>query len=334
MANFYKMDPAVWDLATAALSLEEEAAYLRICNAIYKAERGCPDVPRMLAGMFRCSTRKARSLVDSLVDKGKIERRDGVLWNDKAEREILEIRKKKGGKGSNAPRIDGEPEANTPRVAGEMDAKQQRNGGERADKSLKNAEFGHGNDPPREEENREDDSRKEKIKEAFERFWKSYPRRRQESGSLTRGAKQEAETQFRRLTAEERETAIKGLAGFTRIYPDDSKAVCDAVRYLSKKRWLDVEGLDDKPAEIIPYPEGALGEKCKKLAELLGVDRYKSYLIRDGASIISEDENGVIVISVLGQFHAEQIKSKCMAALRKVFSDCEVRFETVRKKAA
>ena len=36
--SFYKMDPGAWDFGTAELSLEEEAAYLRIVNAIHKIE--------------------------------------------------------------------------------------------------------------------------------------------------------------------------------------------------------------------------------------------------------------------------------------------------------
>ena len=33
MSSFYKMEPAAWDFGTADLTLEQEAAYLRIVNA-------------------------------------------------------------------------------------------------------------------------------------------------------------------------------------------------------------------------------------------------------------------------------------------------------------
>lgn len=72
MTDFYKMDPADWDNGTARLSLEEEAAYLRIVNSIHKHKGPVPDVDRVLAGMFRTSTRKARALIRALVDAGKI----------------------------------------------------------------------------------------------------------------------------------------------------------------------------------------------------------------------------------------------------------------------
>lgn len=333
MANFYKMDPAVWDAKTATLSLEEEAACLRICNANYKAERGCPDHPPMLAGMFRCSTRKARSLVQSLVEKGKIERRDDGLWSDRAASEILKMKKRGDEKEPNQPRNGNEPEPKESRNGDETPAKHPRNGDEHSDKPLKSAELSNGNTPPRLDKTRPEESRKDQLENAFEEFWKSYPRRRQECGSLSRGSKKAALDQFKKLSASERELAVKGLPGFKTLYPDDSKAVCDAERYFTKKRWLDVEGIYDAPEEYIPFPDGALGEKVRELDTVLGRDRFKSYFVRDGECTISEDENG-IVISILGQFHGEQIQAKCMGGLRKVFGRQELRFETNPKGAA
>lgn len=84
MSSFYKMDPAAWDFGTTNLSLEEEAAYLRIVNAIHKHDQPIPDNDRVLAGMFRCSTRKARALVAALVAAGKIQIEDGKIINEKA----------------------------------------------------------------------------------------------------------------------------------------------------------------------------------------------------------------------------------------------------------
>ena len=89
MTDFYKMDPADWDQGTARLSLEEEAAYLRIVNSIHKHKGPVPDVDRVLAGMFRTSTRKARSLVLALIDAGKIVIEDGAIWNDRARSDLV-----------------------------------------------------------------------------------------------------------------------------------------------------------------------------------------------------------------------------------------------------
>ena len=80
MADFYKMDPAAWDFGTSGLSLEEEAAYLRIVNAIHKHRAPVPNHDHVLAGLFRSSTRKARSLILALVEAGKIMIEDGKIF--------------------------------------------------------------------------------------------------------------------------------------------------------------------------------------------------------------------------------------------------------------
>lgn len=90
MSAFYKMDPAAWDFGTTNLSLEEEAAYLRIVNAIHKHDQAVPDNDRVLAGMFRCSTRKARSLVVALVKAGKLQIADGKITNEKAISDLVQ----------------------------------------------------------------------------------------------------------------------------------------------------------------------------------------------------------------------------------------------------
>lgn len=90
MSSYYKMDPAAWDFGTAELTLEEEAAYLRIVNAIHKHDGPVPNNDRVLAGLFRTSTRKARALVDALVASGKVTVEDGKIWNDRAPEEWLQ----------------------------------------------------------------------------------------------------------------------------------------------------------------------------------------------------------------------------------------------------
>lgn len=88
--SFYKMDPAKWDFGTADLSLEEEAAYLRIINAIHKHEGPVPNNDRVLAGLFRVSTRKARALVSALEAAGKITIEDGQIWNERARSDLVQ----------------------------------------------------------------------------------------------------------------------------------------------------------------------------------------------------------------------------------------------------
>lgn len=84
MTDFYKMDPAAWDFGTASLTLEQEAAYLRIVNAIHKHKSALPDNDRILAGLFRTSTRKARALLNDLIEAKKVRIENGLIINDRA----------------------------------------------------------------------------------------------------------------------------------------------------------------------------------------------------------------------------------------------------------
>ena len=89
MSSFYKMDPAAWDFGTAGLTLEQEAALLRIVNAIGKHDAPVPNIDRVLAGMFRCSTRKARALIEALLEHGKIQIVDGKIHNERASSDMV-----------------------------------------------------------------------------------------------------------------------------------------------------------------------------------------------------------------------------------------------------
>jgi uncharacterized protein YdaU (DUF1376 family) len=89
MPDFYKMDPAAWDMGTTCLTLEQEAAYLRIINCMHKHKSPVPDNDRVLAGLFRTSTRKARSLVNALIEAGKIQAEGGVLSNERAASDLV-----------------------------------------------------------------------------------------------------------------------------------------------------------------------------------------------------------------------------------------------------
>lgn len=88
MTNWYKMNPVDWNDGTTDLSLEQEAAYLRICHAIYMTERAIPENWFVIAGLLRCSDRKAKRLVSELVDAGKLVIEDGHISNRRAMDEV------------------------------------------------------------------------------------------------------------------------------------------------------------------------------------------------------------------------------------------------------
>lgn len=84
MSEFYKMEPLRWDRGTDNLTLEQEAAYLRICNAIYAADQPISENYRALGGMWRCNERKAKRLLAELIEAGKVYVEAGWIKNDKA----------------------------------------------------------------------------------------------------------------------------------------------------------------------------------------------------------------------------------------------------------
>lgn len=88
MTDWYKMDPIDWNDGTEELSLEQEAAYLRICHAIYITERPIHDNGFVVAGLLRCNDRKAKRLISELVAAGKITVENGLISNRRAVEEV------------------------------------------------------------------------------------------------------------------------------------------------------------------------------------------------------------------------------------------------------
>lgn len=88
MTDWYKMNPVDWNDGTDDLTLEQEAAYLRICHAIYITERPIRDNGFVVAGLLRCNDRKARRLVSELEAAGKITVEDGFISNRRAAEEV------------------------------------------------------------------------------------------------------------------------------------------------------------------------------------------------------------------------------------------------------
>lgn len=71
------------------LSLEERGAYTTLLDLLYDRGRAFPDNDRLIAGYLGVSPRKARAIVQSLLDKGKLYRTDeGELSNRRFEKEM------------------------------------------------------------------------------------------------------------------------------------------------------------------------------------------------------------------------------------------------------
>src|SRR5690554_2078430 len=88
MSDWYKMNPVDWNDGTDDLTLEQEAAYLRICHAIYITERAVRDNPFVIAGLLRCNERKAKRILAELVEAGKLVIEEGHISNRRAVEEV------------------------------------------------------------------------------------------------------------------------------------------------------------------------------------------------------------------------------------------------------
>lgn len=84
MAEYYKFEIANWNEGTASLTLEQEAAYLRVVNAIRLADQPITFNIHVLCGLWRCDPRVAKRLFQALVDAGKLRLEGGRIVNDKA----------------------------------------------------------------------------------------------------------------------------------------------------------------------------------------------------------------------------------------------------------
>lgn len=102
MSDWYKMNPLDWNSGTDGLSLEQEAAYLRLCHAMYISDGPIRDNSFILCGLFRCNDRKAKRLLLDLVQSGKILVTDGLISNRRAlevisERDRLKTERRSAG---------------------------------------------------------------------------------------------------------------------------------------------------------------------------------------------------------------------------------------------
>ena len=84
MSEWYKLYPLDWDRGTDNLTLEQEAAFLRVCNSIYASDQPIAENYRVLAGFWRCNERKARRLLSELIAAGKLTVDDGLIYNERA----------------------------------------------------------------------------------------------------------------------------------------------------------------------------------------------------------------------------------------------------------
>ncbi len=142
MAEYYKFEIANWNEGTADLTLEQEAAYLRVINAIRLADQPITFNKFALCGLWRCNERKANRLLSELVAAGKLRIEDGKIINDKAVEDASNLRRLRADRASAGSR--GGIESGKARA-----------------KALENKEAGEASASTREEKRREEDKERE-----------------------------------------------------------------------------------------------------------------------------------------------------------------------------
>ena len=106
MAEYYKHEIAKWNVATDDLTLEQEAAYHRVVSQIRLYERPFRHNLRVLSGLWRCNERKAKRLLQELIDAGKLTVEDGFIIDEKAVDDASKLRQSRVDKQS-AGRLGG-----------------------------------------------------------------------------------------------------------------------------------------------------------------------------------------------------------------------------------
>lgn len=172
--EFYKMEFDAWDEGTIELTLEQEAAYLRLCHQMYRRRGPVPNSERLLCSIWRCHQNKARVLLRELIAAGKISTTpDGHLTNTRVTREV-DARETLGTRRSHAGQTGGIRSGDSRRNALKSHV---------TDEAIASAPSKQ-NPPIREEERREEETHSRRVAKAtpptndkFEEFWREYPRR-------------------------------------------------------------------------------------------------------------------------------------------------------------
>lgn len=226
MADWYKMFPIDWNDGTANLTLEQEAAYLRICNAIYISGGPIPNNKFVLAGLFRCDARRAMRLLNELVEAQKVIVDGTSIRNRRADDELTARQRlsndrqtagKRGGIASGISRSN--PLKN--KESGEASASSKSNE-IRGDKIR--------------EDKKETDANASAKKVAlsgdsawWDEFWSAYPHK---------VGKADAVKAFKRATGRvDRETMMAGLRRY--IAKTDDRPWCNPSTWLNQDRWSD-----------------------------------------------------------------------------------------------
>lgn len=87
--KWYKRDPNAALSGMMELTLEERGAYNTVLDLIYARDNDLPDDDRFIAGWLRVDVRVWKRIKTTLIDRGKLYLRDGLICNTRADVEVL-----------------------------------------------------------------------------------------------------------------------------------------------------------------------------------------------------------------------------------------------------
>jgi uncharacterized protein YdaU (DUF1376 family) len=90
--TFAKFFPSDWRTGCLSLNIEEEGLYIRACMFHYDTGRALPDDYSEAARLLNVQIHKYRKVMDALIEKGKIIRGQGTLFNERVVEEIDKYR--------------------------------------------------------------------------------------------------------------------------------------------------------------------------------------------------------------------------------------------------
>jgi uncharacterized protein YdaU (DUF1376 family) len=146
---YYKAYPRDFIEGTIGMDFETKAAYRLVLDLIYMQGGALPDDARYISGLLGCSIKKWNSLRDALVSAGKIEVRNGVLGNLRADKELETLGKFQDKQRENRAR----PNKN---------------------KAVKSPPINHTDPDTDTERDKSLSSARERADDGFEEAWKAY----------------------------------------------------------------------------------------------------------------------------------------------------------------
>lgn len=90
--TFARFFPSDWRTGCLTLNLEEEGLYIRVCMFHYDTGKPLPDDYSKCAQLLRVHPHKLKKVMESLIEKGKIIRAQGILFNERVQEEIDKFR--------------------------------------------------------------------------------------------------------------------------------------------------------------------------------------------------------------------------------------------------